>query len=550
MIDNGELAFNTSCRTVPDDLLFSVFSECRNIAAAADPLCFRDVFQCSRSSPFCAKCLNAAIISNNTINTGIMLDLQVLLDSPLRSQGLCSGLTLQVNGFLNATMQTCFPGTCDLELWTCANDANCTALAFPLGEAADNICAAGACAGTPGIAFNFSSVLSIGANPVFNTTVQQCAVSVDTMPDLRPVGFPNATGGACKGAVTRCARDPGCWSCLHQFSLVNAGGYPQNVSSALVDTWDNCPPSSTIRQSLVTACDFRIGELGRCFNAFESCLNSTDGLCRRCVANLSAVSPAGADPEHAFDFMRQPACRGLEANGDISGGGPAALTTMLEACTEAEATGALHSFSAGLWCQLEALQCADDPTCSRCLAYFPTGEHVTIKYSPACKNLIQNMTRICDQYSPSYVEFLSCPGAVNINNVLSYITLVVGACSSLVALWVLAVIFGYHKDKRSLRERILIGVFLGNLLYSGVNIMPISLEQTGSNVCGDPVYGREQAIIRGLWFLAKYTSEPPPSPLSLRAHAHHSLAPIPVPLYTWTISMSCTLNLIPLPPPP
>ena len=69
----------------------------------------------------------------------------------------------------------------------------------------------------------------------------------------------------------------------------------------------------------------------------------------------------------------------------------------------------------------------------------------------------------------------------------------------------LAVIFGYRKDCRSLRERILFGVFVGNIIYSVVNTIPISLEETGDNDCGNPVHGDAQAAVRGLWFWGKFT---------------------------------------------
>jgi len=78
-----------------------------------------------------------------------------------------------------------------------------------------------------------------------------------------------------------------------------------------------------------------------------------------------------------------------------------------------------------------------------------------------------------------------------------------GALSLVSAFAVLAVIFGYRKDCRSLRERILLGVFIGNIIYSLVNTIPISLEQTGANTCGNPVYGGAQAAVRGFWFWGK-----------------------------------------------
>ena len=71
------------------------------------------------------------------------------------------------------------------------------------------------------------------------------------------------------------------------------------------------------------------------------------------------------------------------------------------------------------------------------------------------------------------MQYLKCSDTVTTNNQLVYVTSVFGSLSLLGALAIVAVIYAYRKDEESLRERILIGVFFGNAIYSAVNIVPI-----------------------------------------------------------------------------
>ena len=52
---------------------------------------------------------------------------------------------------------------------------------------------------------------------------------------------------------------------------------------------------------------------------------------------------------------------------------------------------------------------------------------------------------------------------------------------------------------RSLRERILVGIFFGNCIYSFTNIIPVGLESTEAQSCGAPVLGgHAEAAVRGM----------------------------------------------------
>ena len=63
---------------------------------------------------------------------------------------------------------------------------------------------------------------------------------------------------------------------------------------------------------------------------------------------------------------------------------------------------------------------------------------------------------------------------------------------------VLALICGHHKGERSLRQRVLIGVFFGNAVCSAVNTVPVGLQKDGRNDCGKPVCPGSVASVRAL----------------------------------------------------
>ena len=65
---------------------------------------------------------------------------------------------------------------------------------------------------------------------------------------------------------------------------------------------------------------------------------------------------------------------------------------------------------------------------------------------------------------------------LRLNNRWVYATAVFGALSVVGSLAVLAVGYGYNKDRRSHRDRILAGMFLANLLFSLGNAIPYQLQ--------------------------------------------------------------------------
>ena len=166
------------------------------------------------------------------------------------------------------------------------------------------------------------------------------------------------------------------------------------------------------------------------------------------------------------------------------------------------------SFLTSADCQYSALLCAQQSTCKGCLGSTPAVDFVQVEYTPSCRTQIDHLRSVCDAAGmPNYVEFVPCPETITINNRVVFATTALGALGALGSLAVFAVILGHDKDRKSLRERILVGVFVGNLVYALVNLVPIAQGRTASDACGDAVIGsaEAQAWARGLWFWGKYT---------------------------------------------
>ena len=161
-------------------------------------------------------------------------------------------------------------------------------------------------------------------------------------------------------------------------------------------------------------------------------------------------------------------------------------------------------------CPYQALICDDTPACRSCLAAKPTADHALIHYTPNCKLPLRALTRGCTAAKgyAGYIKYLSCPDSVAINNRVVIATSVFGVIGLIAALSAAAVIYGYRKDTRSLRERILFGIMFGNAIYSLTNTIPVGYESTAPESCGNSLMASSEGAIRGMWFWGKYTMVP------------------------------------------
>ena len=83
---------------------------------------------------------------------------------------------------------------------------------------------------------------------------------------------------------------------------------------------------------------------------------------------------------------------------------------------------------------------------------------------------------------------------------IAIVQVVIGTVSILGCLAVLAVIYGYNRDRRSLRDRILLGMFGSNLIFSLFYVIPTSFNSSsgranaGSDECSNPSIFSEPTI--------------------------------------------------------
>ena len=358
--------------------------------------------------------------------------------------------------------------------------------------------------------------------------------------------------GECAGRQSQCDSSPGgvCRSCVTAYDTVAGHGrFGALTPTELYDASNRSQCTSTATAQLV-------GSVQRCLGNGSSAETGSGNLATRCVqlvwrcqANATCggcvAGPHGDDGLLAYN---------ARAAGQLASGRPSPadwfnLLASAECATAVRASPAQLSslpsavgsaahlgtggtdavegtaetsypewtlfgpavaycgadFTQHFRCQFEAIKCGQDPTCSTCLAGDPTGSGVVIRYTSACAIPIRGVVSACG--NSSFLSYTACSENVSINNRIVAATQWFGGVSLAGCLCVFAVIFAYRKDQRSLRERILVGVFAGNTIYSLVNLVPISAEHVDSYNCGDPVIAspQSQAWVRGLWFWGKYT---------------------------------------------
>eukprot|EP00040_Diaphanoeca_grandis_P025096 m.138619 g.138619 ORF g.138619 m.138619 type:complete len:435 (+) comp30005_c0_seq3:693-1997(+) len=100
-----------------------------------------------------------------------------------------------------------------------------------------------------------------------------------------------------------------------------------------------------------------------------------------------------------------------------------------------------------------------------------------------------------------------CEVAKTING-LEYSLFIIGSLGFISSLSVIAVILAYKKDVCSLRERVLLGLFFWNLVYSIINMSPRYLVHSNENNpanCEHPMYSLDVTVPLGaVWMGSKY----------------------------------------------
>ena len=157
-------------------------------------------------------------------------------------------------------------------------------------------------------------------------------------------------------------------------------------------------------------------------------------------------------------------------------------------------------------CPLAVITCSNIATCATCLKG-STLTSATLSGGLECTIPLAGVVAACQGVvvdGAAYLRYAPCSELVALSNRLVVATTVFGVLSLIAAFCALAVIYGYQKDRRLLRERILAGLFVSNAAYSLSNIIPIDLEQTDPETCGEYALAASICAVRGLWLLSKY----------------------------------------------
>jgi len=311
---------------------------------------------------------------------------------------------------------------------------------------------------------------------------------------------------SCASNVSACANDPGCWDCFT--------AYQQVASDVMIglDALNRCTSATgyQLLNRLLTSCNQTLPQRGHfsehsanasaaavarfeyeqlpqaCLIHGWACTTESNSNCQGCmqgIGNTSLLHEGSAQPTlgewHAT--LSRPDCRrAIQSAGDVDddqapgdddiydGEYGLAYTATDFALAMAYCSRSVDNVAGGsrlnqgnLVCIFQSMLCDDADSCRVCLGGPPTATSVPVKGGSRCQDPLVVITASCPA---SYLDYMACPATVAANNGLVVATSVFGAISTVAVVCTLAVIYGHRKDRRSLRERILAGVFAGNLL--------------------------------------------------------------------------------------
>eukprot|EP00037_Helgoeca_nana_P031308 m.398176 g.398176 ORF g.398176 m.398176 type:complete len:1112 (+) comp28369_c0_seq2:30-3365(+) len=143
---------------------------------------------------------------------------------------------------------------------------------------------------------------------------------------------------------------------------------------------------------------------------------------------------------------------------------------------------------------------------SDCVAAVFICAAISLKCAQCIAGVATNTTEcnaILDLYDvPS--TCIPCPPMISSINEIVLATSVVGAISAVACVVTVLVLVAHSRDKRSMRDRVVVGLMVSNSVYSLANIVPVNQLQTGVH-CGElalPFDAIRSA--RAVWFCGKY----------------------------------------------
>eukprot|EP00035_Acanthoeca_spectabilis_P035896 m.36717 g.36717 ORF g.36717 m.36717 type:complete len:892 (-) comp7607_c0_seq1:99-2774(-) len=337
---------------------------------------------------------------------------------------------------------------CQAEEVACATNTTCAA------------CIGGLYAGLPSV--DAGALASPECARVPPPTLDTMAFGVNTTGVGQCYTFPS-----CSYAKRRCGapdrNTPGCSEC---WAMLSAGETHAAVATCAAG------PNRTALDTLVLSCLRKVPIACGYWRA------RCDGVagCSPCLA--AALGASGSAAVKAF--LPGGACEAIARN-NTSPALPLIINSI-EGCPN----GVVSE------CRLLTLFCMiNEPACAACLG------GASPPNATVCAALRQayELDEAC----------AGCPNSVGLINRLVLATAVVGGVSAAGCLAVVLGLLAYSRDVASMKDRMLIGMFLANFIYSLANSIPLNSLRTGPADCGEFALSFETIRFgRSWWFAGKY----------------------------------------------
>eukprot|EP00040_Diaphanoeca_grandis_P006241 m.36599 g.36599 ORF g.36599 m.36599 type:complete len:789 (-) comp17403_c0_seq2:198-2564(-) len=244
----------------------------------------------------------------------------------------------------------------------------------------------------------------------------------------------------CQQQVYPCLMHSECARYVLEYEFAESG------TSSLLKLFNATFSATTVVQEFIEpmfeACD----PFADCAPSFNACVN--DEACAECIGHgyCGNLDP----PSDAFDmFVAVIKNCETQTSTDVGGQSNSASSSGLPSAPDSSN----NSMCISMWSACKFIPECDECVTSISCAFDSLNEN---------KKYLQGMFEAC--------ELLQCPDWVATSNHTVYATIVFGSISLIGCLCVIAVIYGYSRDRKSLRSRILLGMFIFNALFSIANV--------------------------------------------------------------------------------
>eukprot|EP00040_Diaphanoeca_grandis_P035955 m.227430 g.227430 ORF g.227430 m.227430 type:complete len:1154 (-) comp33520_c1_seq1:83-3544(-) len=496
---------SSNCLAVPPKYLLPIVKSCEKLTAGEqkDSACVEAAYECILNDTSCAACL-PVVFGVTLANKGNNVTLSRATFNNVFTNSKC---TTTESAYLEPVIQECFT-PCELALFKCSRHADCQPYINGSLQSATKMSGMGNVVPTTNASLVLNATYLMSPSTV-NVTESCVETGNYTFKGIPTVNGNILRSNPCVESVGRCVGDATCWKCFGRYANIGDGDGTRAANFGFYDlaVSPTCSPTpqrnETKLQRVLETCNPPKTELQQCLPALWKDMfqgaNCTKSILDAAYIYMENVTNATA-PTLATWFA---ALQGTPCHLTVDVGSTHKINNTLDTLFQ---TSACAAIAADIRCQFSVLACNSSVGCAACLASYPTSSNVEIRYKHVCASSNQYLALATSCFQSTYkLEYMKCSRAVSINNVIVWFTSVFGLVSIISVFLALAVSYGYRKGVHSLRERILVGMFVANIVYSSASMIPSSLEESGDSNCGDPVTSTATvATVRALWMMGKY----------------------------------------------